>query len=96
MSELRQLTRRDFKKSTGQATGGLVLAVSFGACSRAPVPEAESPSAAATEFMPNVYVNLKDDGKVEIHCHRSEMGQGIRTSLPQVIADELDADWEMI
>mgnify|MGYP000547231821 CR=1 FL=1 len=36
------------------------------------------------------------NGVVEIVCHRSEMGQGIRTSLPQVIADELEADWDRI
>ncbi len=33
---------------------------------------------------------------VEIICHRSEMGQGIRTCLPQVIADEMEADWDRI
>ncbi len=99
MSELRHLSRREFLKRTGQTTGGLVLAVSFGACSRSPEgPVAVAPAASddVTGFMPNVYVNLKSDGKVEIHCHRSEMGQGIRTCLPQVIADELDADWEKI
>ena len=98
MSGLRQITRRDFLKRTGQGTGGLVLAVSFAGCGRSTPGDraagiADEPAAA---FMPNVYVNLKSDGMVEIHCHRSEMGQGIRTCLPQVIADELDADWDRI
>ncbi len=96
MSELRQISRREFLKRTGQTTGGLVLAVSFGACTRTAEQPGVSTGAAAEAFMPNVYVNLKSDGQVEIHCHRSEMGQGIRTCLPQIIADELDADWDRV
>jgi isoquinoline 1-oxidoreductase subunit beta len=42
---------------------------------------------------PLVFVAIGSDGEVEIYCHRSEMGQGIRTSLPMVVADELEADW---
>ncbi|MBT8092957.1 MAG: molybdopterin-dependent oxidoreductase, partial [Gammaproteobacteria bacterium] len=51
---------------------------------------------ATASVAPNVYVNIRNDGIVEIYCHRSEMGQGIRTSLPQVIADEMEADWDKI
>lgn len=94
MSELRKISRREFLKRTGQAGGGLVFALSFtAACSR----QGPMPATAATESVaPNVYVNIRNDGIVEIICHRSEMGQGIRTSLPQVIADELEADWDRI
>jgi isoquinoline 1-oxidoreductase subunit beta len=42
---------------------------------------------------PLVFVAIGEDGVVNIVCHRSEMGQGIRTSLPMVVADELEADW---
>ncbi len=95
MSELRRISRREFLKRTGQAGGGLVLALTFTtACSpREAVPIAKSGSGSVA---PNVYVNIRNDGMVEIYCHRSEMGQGIRTSLPQVIADELEADWDKI
>jgi len=95
---LRRISRREFLQRTGQAGGGLVFALSVGAgCSRTPDTDAAPVSAAATDaFMPNVYVNIRTDGIVEIVCHRSEMGQGIRTCLPQVIADELDADWDRI
>lgn len=94
MSELRKISRREFLKRTGQAGGGLVFALSFtAACSRqGPMPSAASSASVA----PNVYVNVRNDGIVEIICHRSEMGQGIRTSLPQVIADEMEADWDRI
>lgn len=94
MSELRHISRREFLKRTGQAGGGLVLALSFtaGCGPKEPVPTTGGAEAVA----PNVYVNIRRDGVVEIYCHRSEMGQGIRTSLPQVIADELEADWDKI
>jgi isoquinoline 1-oxidoreductase beta subunit len=39
------------------------------------------------------YVSIADDGAVTIICHRSEMGQGIRTTMPMIIADEMEADW---
>lgn len=95
MSELRKIDRREFLKRTGRAGGGLVFALTFGsACSKGPQP---GPVARATASVaPNVYVNIRNDGIVEIYCHRSEMGQGIRTSLPQVIADEMEADWDKI
>ncbi len=94
MSELRHISRREFLKRTGQAGGGLVLALTFAAgCS----PGEQAPATSgARSVAPNVYVNIRRDGIVEIYCHRSEMGQGIRTCLPQVIADELEADWDRI
>ncbi|HLL53061.1 MAG TPA: molybdopterin cofactor-binding domain-containing protein, partial [Myxococcaceae bacterium] len=48
--------------------------------------------ASAPGLNPNVFVHLTRDGMVAIVCHRSEMGQGIRSSLPVLIADELGAD----
>lgn len=89
MNGLRKLSRREFLQKTGVASGGLVFAMTLGA------PRGVAGSAAAS-VAPNVYVNIRDDDVVEIYCHRSEMGQGIRTSLPQVIADELEADWDRI
>ena len=96
MNGLQRISRREFLQRTGQAGGGLVFALAVGqGCSRTPEP-GTAPVAGPDSFMPNVYVNIRTDGIVEIICHRSEMGQGIRTCLPQVIADELDADWERI
>src|SRR4030095_13109316 len=45
---------------------------------------------------PNVFVGIDTDGTVYIVAHRSDMGTGIRTSLPLVVADELDADWKKV
>jgi Molybdopterin-binding domain of aldehyde dehydrogenase len=45
---------------------------------------------------PGVYLGIETDGRVVIVAHRSEMGQGVLTSLPKVVADELDADWAKV
>src|SRR5215475_7978889 len=45
---------------------------------------------------PSVYLGINPDGSVFIVTHRSEMGTGIRTSLPLVAADELEADWNRV
>jgi isoquinoline 1-oxidoreductase beta subunit len=57
-------------------------------------------TAATTEdgatWQPNVYLGLEPDGRVIIIAHRSEMGTGIRTALPMVVAEELEADWKRV
>ena len=45
---------------------------------------------------PGLFVAIAEDGTVTVVCHRSEMGQGVRTSIPMVVADELEADWTRI
>jgi len=88
-SGISRISRREFIRNTGLAGGGLIIAANFTGCS----PKKELPGG---DFMANVYVNLLESGTVEIVCHRSEMGQGIRTSLVQVIADEMEADWGQV
>ena len=48
------------------------------------------------DFAPDFFVSIAPDGTVTCLAHRSEMGTGIRTGLPRVIADELEADWDLI
>lgn len=50
----------------------------------------------ADEFAPDFFVAIAPDGIVTILVHRSEMGTGIRTSLPRIVADELEADWNRV
>ena len=45
---------------------------------------------------PLVFVAIGEDGIVSIVCHRSEMGQGVRTGMPMIVADELEADWTRV
>jgi isoquinoline 1-oxidoreductase beta subunit len=86
------LPRRDFVKSV--AIGGLVITVTASGC-RKISDEARGPAApAGAQFEPVVYVRLDASGTVTIVCPRSEMGQGIRTTLAMIIADEMEADWK--
>lgn len=45
---------------------------------------------------PQVFVSIAGDGTVSIVCHRSEMGQGVRTGVPLMLADEMEADWARV
>ena len=47
-------------------------------------------------FSPNAYLRITPDNKVTIVVARSEMGQGVRTALPMILAEELEADWKLI
>jgi len=53
-------------------------------------------SVGAAAFHPSIFVGIHTDGAVYIVAHRSEMGNGVRTSLPRILADELDADWSRV
>lgn len=80
--------RRTLLKLLG--LGGLVLAIGPAGVRRLDAAAAEPH---ADPWTPHVYVRVADDGLVTIICHRSEMGQGIRTTMPMIIADEMEADW---
>ena len=54
------------------------------------------PDAAKAAFSPSVYLGIEPDGTVIAVAHRSEMGTGARTALPQILADELEADWKRV
>src|SRR6266852_9300824 len=47
-------------------------------------------------FAPNAYLKITPDNRVTVVVARSEMGQGVRTSLPMILAEELEADWQQI
>jgi len=90
---VRQVSRRDFLK-----TGGVfVVGVSLFGCGPESAPVAEAPQPAPSgPWSPDVYVSFDADGTLRIISHRSEMGQGIRTGLPAVLADEMEADWSRV
>jgi isoquinoline 1-oxidoreductase subunit beta len=77
------------------STGAFVLAARVlpeSAWAQTPVPLFRT-KADQSPLNPSVYLGIEPDGTVFIVTHRSEMGTGIRTTLPMVAADELDADW---
>ncbi|WP_350569029.1 xanthine dehydrogenase family protein molybdopterin-binding subunit [Pseudomonas sp. H26/SER47-MNA-CIBAN-0231] len=96
---LSNLSRRGFLKGVG-ATSALVLAASWGWQDAL---ADDAPKKFGADGMPNgwiddpkVYVSIAADGSVTVVCNRSEMGQGVRTSLSMVVADELEADWAQV
>lgn len=95
------LSRREFLKRF--ALTGFVLAAGFPIAAEAKKDAKAKAIQYGVDAMPHgwvdnplVFVAIAEDGAVTIVCHRSEMGQGVRTSLPMVVADELDADWTRI
>jgi len=90
MNTIENVSRRRFLVG-GLAGGALVLAVKF-------VPKMMHAAAAegAAAIQPSLWMAIAPDGTVTIVAHRSEMGCGSRTSLPLVVADELDADWSKV
>jgi isoquinoline 1-oxidoreductase subunit beta len=96
MSPIENVSRRSFLKDVFGA-GALVLAVRYvpPVFGQAVPTDGQTDGDRAT-LHPNVFVGIQQDGTVYIVAHRSEMGTVIRTSLPLVVADELDADWKRV
>lgn len=97
-SGLASPSRRNLLKAAGALTG---LALTVGASGL--VKAADAPQKFGADAMPGglvqdvlVFLSIGADGAVNIVVHRSEMGQGVRTSLPMVAADELGADWARV
>jgi isoquinoline 1-oxidoreductase beta subunit len=85
-------TRREFLKVTSLVGGGLLFA------SYVETASALSAFAApgATDFVPNAFIRITPDGIVTIIAKNPEIGQGVRTMLPMLIADELDVEWKNV
>jgi isoquinoline 1-oxidoreductase subunit beta len=87
-------SRRDFLKQTALAGGGLIIAFVVPSANR--FAQAQETSAAAAPFAPNAFLRIAADDSITVLLAHSEMGQGIWTSLPMLIAEELDADWSKL
>ena len=83
------LDRRQFIKISALTGGGLLVASALDAAE----PFVVAPIA---DFAPNVFVSIAPSGAVTLIAPNSEMGQGIKTSLPMIIAEELDVAWEQV
>ncbi len=87
------LARRDFLKLTGLAGGGLALAFYLRS---GPEADGAESTGAAGEFKPNAFVRIAPSGAVTIVSKQPEMGQGVKTSLPMIIAEQLEVPWKGI
>jgi isoquinoline 1-oxidoreductase subunit beta len=85
-----KIGRREFLKTGAALGGGLVIACYV------PLLDREAFAKTAAEFAPNAFLRISGDGTVTVLVNKSEMGQGIYTSLPMLVAEELECDWEKI
>jgi isoquinoline 1-oxidoreductase beta subunit len=85
-------SRRDFLR-LGALSGAAVLVLRFPAGAEG---EVVKMTAEEAELSPNPWISIDAAGKVTLTAHRSEMGQGARTALPMILAEELGADWSKI
>src|SRR6266850_607419 len=94
MTTMKPVNRRDFLRASSIVGGGLLLAgylepleamtATWGA------------GASSGEFVPNAFIRMTPDGIVTIIAKNPEIGQGMKTMLPMLIADELDVDWKNV
>jgi len=88
------ITRRAAVSALG-LSGGLILSAPLLARGLSTSAALQGKSEAeAASLSPSVYLQITEDGTVHVFIHRVEMGQGSRTGLPMIIAEELDADWD--
>src|SRR5258708_2038201 len=92
-----ELSRRTVLKLAGGA-GAIFSLGSFTSLACTPVRTgvAAEKKAKAALFVPNAFMNIAPDGTVTVAICHSDMGQGVRTSLAMLLADELDADWHKV
>ena len=86
--ELSDLSRRSFIRLTAGAGAGLVLGVGMTSAANAQF--------APTPTVPSAYVQIKPDGQIILYAKNPDMGQGVKTALALVLAEELDADWNKV
>jgi len=87
------LDRRSFLKISALVGGGLVLGFYLRSTSSLLGAEIAKPQE-GTEFSPNAFIRIAPDGTVTIVSKQPEIGQGIKTSLPMIIAEELEVNWK--
>ena len=90
MSEIIKMSRRDFLKT------GALRRRRAGAGLPSPVRRQAALAPESAVFAPNAFLRIGTDGSVTIIVNKSEMGQGVYTSLPMLVAEELDCDWQKV
>ena len=85
--------RRQFLQLSTSSSAALIIAFQLPACASARL---LSPGEITPSFAPNAFLQITSDGNVTIWCAKSEVGQGVRTSLPMIVAEELGCDWQRV
>jgi len=93
MSSGPAVSRRAFLRVTAIAGGGMLIAAAWEPWADG---AAEAADAKGSEFTPNAYIRMTPDGRVSIVAKNPEIGQGVKTMLPMLIAEELDVDWKQV
>ncbi|GAB3220000.1 xanthine dehydrogenase family protein molybdopterin-binding subunit [Algoriphagus aestuariicola] len=84
------ISRRNFLKVSALTGGGMLLSFSMFAETKDPMRVVES------IFNPNAYITINSDGSIILLAPNPEIGQGVKTSLPMIIAEEMDVDWKKV
>lgn len=87
MKEVMKIGRRDFLKISGIAGTGLILGFGLSASGKDRV---------AASFEPNAFLKIGSDNSILVYAKNPEIGQGVKTSLPMIIAEELEVNWDKI
>lgn len=90
MSETSAMSRRQFMKTSALTGGGLLLACHI------PFGSRDAGAAGDSAFAPNAFLRIGRDESIIIIVNKSEMGQGVYTSLPMLVAEELCCDWKRV
>ena len=86
----KRVSRRRFLKASAAAGGGLLLSVAL------PLARGETKAPSAEDFEPNAFIRIGRDGKIALIMPYVEMGQGTYTSIPMLIAEELEVDLSQV
>ncbi|MDX6497437.1 MAG: isoquinoline 1-oxidoreductase subunit beta [Blastocatellia bacterium] len=88
-----RVNRRSFLRASAVAAGGLLVSLYLDLPALA---QEGGPAPAPKVYPPDAFVHIRPDGKILITVNRLEFGQGVQTSLPMILADEMDADWSQV
>ena len=92
MTKQTDTDRRSFLKASIVAGGALVFGIGLPMRSKA-AERFNLPVEPAVDFKPNAFIKIAKDGRVTVVVGQAEMGQGVLTSLPMIVADELEVEW---
>lgn len=92
MEETSQLSRRSFLRNSSAALTGLLVAFHM----PSPIQRVLAAETTSEAFPPNAFIRISPDNTITVVINRLEMGQGVHTSMSQLIAEELECDWKKI